>query len=362
VNIEECKASIITHVSGPPIAMITTRFELESIKVEHQGVFPEYVTNTNQSPLISVVICTYNRADRLSLTLEAMTKQTISGTDFEVLVVDNRSTDNTLSICEQYQEQLVNFRYIYEPVQGLSKARNTGWQATQSSYIAYLDDDAIPCEGWIKSILEVFETVQPKPVGVGGPIYPLWEIPKPDWINSSMETHFTTLYAGNTPRWFGHNESPWGANVVYRREALEKAGGFHEQLGRKGQSLLSGEETLLNVTITSRGERFYYSPQAWVHHWVPKERINPDWLVRRGYWEGRSVALVDTIIGTSMLRHRLGSVWNLLKCVLNLGTLVFPLWSFPKGQNQIGLLDQAKLILSSRWGYFYQIWFGSFHP
>jgi glucosyl-dolichyl phosphate glucuronosyltransferase len=352
----------ITFFSMSPIAVSTTESELGSIEVEHRSVFPESVTNANQPPLISVVICTYNRADRLSLTLEAVSKQTTSATDFEILVVDNRSTDNTFDICEYYQERLANFRYLYEPIQGLSKARNTGWQATQTPYIAYLDDDAIPCEEWIKSILDIFETVQPKPVGVGGPIYPLWEIPKPDWINSSTETLFTTLDAGNKPRWFGHNECPWGANVVYRRDALEKAGGFHEQLGRKGQCLLSGEETLLNVTLTSQGERFYYSPQAWVHHWVPKERINPDWLVQRGYWQGRSVALVDTIVGKSLLRQRLSSTSNLLKCVLNLGTLVSTHWFFSKGQKQIGLLDQIKLTLSWQWGYFSQSWFGSFHP
>lgn len=351
---------MLAHPSGLLIFVFTIGFELESIKVEHQ-VFPEYVTNANQPPLISVVICTYNRADRLSLTLEAMSKQTMSTSAFEILVVDNRSTDNTLAICKHYQEQLVNFRYIYEPVQGLSKARNAGWKATQSSYVAYLDDDAIPCEEWVKSILDVFETVQPKPVGVGGPIYPLWEIPKPDWINSSAESLFTTLDAGNTPRWFGPDESPWGANVVYRRDALEAAGGFHEQLGRKGQSLLSGEETLLNVTLTSQGEQFYYSPQAWVHHWVPKERINPDWLIQRAYWQGRSVALVDTIIGKSLLRRRLSSIWNLLKCILNLYVLVFPIFFQQKVQKQIGLFDQIKLTLSWRWGYFSQLWFGSFH-
>jgi glucosyl-dolichyl phosphate glucuronosyltransferase len=354
------KEFILYHPSGPSISVFAIGFELESIEVEHQ-VFPEHLTNANQPPVISVVICTYNRADRLSLTLEAMSKQTMPTSAFEVLVVDNRSTDNTLTICEQYKEQLANFRYIYEPVQGLSKARNSGWKATQSSYIAYLDDDAIPCEEWVKSILDVFETVQPKPIGVGGPIYPLWEIPKPDWINSSAETLFTTLDAGNIPRWFGPNECPWGANVVYRRDALEAAGGFHEQLGRKGQSLLSGEETLLNVTLTSQGEQFYYSPKAWVHHWVPKERINPNWLIQRGYWQGRSVALVDTIIGKSLIRQRLSSAWNLLKCILNLYTLS-PTCFRPKDQKQVGLLDQIKLTLSWKWGYFSQIWFGSFYP
>jgi glucosyl-dolichyl phosphate glucuronosyltransferase len=344
---------------GMLVPVATTGFELESIDVEHQGVFPGSLTNANQALPITVVICTYNRADRLSLTLEALSKQTISTADFQVVVVDNRSTDNTTAVCERYQEQLVNFQYLYEPVQGLSRARNAGWQATQSPYIAYLDDDAIPCEAWIGSILEVFETVQPKPVGLGGPIYPLWEIPKPDWIDASMETLFTTLDAGNTPRWFGPKECPWGANVVYRRDALEAAGGFHEQLGRKGQSLLSGEETLLNVTLTSQGEQFYYSPQAWVRHWVPKERINPEWLVQRSYWQGRSVALVDTIVGKSPLRQRVSSAWNLLKHVLNLGTLISQFWFYPKVQKQIGFSDQTKLFLSWKWGYFSQIWFNS---
>lgn len=344
---------------GMLVPVATTGFELESIDVEHQGVFPGSLTNANQALPITVVICTYNRADRLSLTLEALSKQTISTADFQVVVVDNRSTDNTPAVCERYQEQLVNFQYLYEPVQGLSRARNAGWQATQSPYIAYLDDDAIPCEAWIRSILEVFETVQPKPVGLGGPIYPLWEIPKPDWIDASMETLFTTLDAGNTPRWFGPKECPWGANVVYRRDALEAAGGFHEQLGRKGQSLLSGEETLLNVTLTSQGEQFYYSPQAWVRHWVPKERINPEWLVQRSYWQGRSVALVDTIVGKSPLRQRVSSAWNLLKHVLNLGTLISQFWFYPKVQKQIGFSDQTKLFLSWKWGYFSQIWFNS---
>jgi glucosyl-dolichyl phosphate glucuronosyltransferase len=348
-----------SSMPGMLVPVVTTGFELESIDVEHQGVFPGSLTNANQALPITVVICTYNRADRLSLTLEALSKQTISTADFQVVVVDNRSTDNTTAVCERYQEQLVNFQYLYEPVQGLSRARNAGWQATQSPYIAYLDDDAIPCEAWIGSILEVFETVQPKPVGLGGPIYPLWEIPKPDWIDASMETLFTTLDAGNTPRWFGPKECPWGANVVYRRDALEAAGGFHEQLGRKGQSLLSGEETLLNVTLTSQGEQFYYSPQAWVRHWVPKERINPEWLVQRSYWQGRSVALVDTIVGKSPLRQRVSSAWNLLKHVLNLGTLISQFWFYPKVQKQIGFSDQTKLFLSWKWGYFSQIWFNS---
>ena len=127
----------------------------------------------NPVPAISVIICTYNRADRLLLALEALTQQTLPSSAFEVLVVDNRSTDNTPAICRVFQERFANFRYVYEPIQGLSKARNTGWQLSQSLYIAYLDDDAIPCKEWVEAILNVFETVRPKPASIGGPIYPL---------------------------------------------------------------------------------------------------------------------------------------------------------------------------------------------
>jgi len=312
----------------------------------------------SKAPLISVIICTYNRADRLLLALEALTKQTIAGETFEVLVVDNRSTDSTSAICQSFQEKFVHFRYIYEPVQGLSKARNTGWQSTQSSYIAYLDDDAIPCTEWVEAILKVFETVQPQPASIGGPIYPLWEIPRPDWITTWMETLFTMLDAGSIPRWFKDDEYPWGANVIYRRDALEQAGGFCEDLGRKGKLLLSGEETLLNATLKAQGEGFYYCPQASVSHWVPKERINPDWLIQRSYWQGYSVALVDSLVGRSSLYQRLSSIWNLFKRLLDVSPLIFPFSPQTKGQLQIGFLAQAKLILSWQWGYFSKVWFG----
>jgi glucosyl-dolichyl phosphate glucuronosyltransferase len=310
------------------------------------------------APALSVVICTYNRADRLLLALEALDKQTFPRQEFEILVIDNRSTDDTSSICATFDDRLTNFRYLYEPIQGLSKARNTGWQAAKSAYVAYLDDDAIPCEQWVEAIVQTFETVQPQPASIGGPIYPLWEVPKPDWISPLMETLFTILDSGDTPRWFAAYEFPWGANVVYRRDALEKNGGFCEQLGRNGKSLLSGEELLLNEALKSAGEQFYYAPQAWVSHWVPKERIDLEWLVQRSYWQGCSVAVVDQELGKSPLRQRLSSAWNLLKSIVSLCSLFNQFWPDPKVRNQIRLWDQIRLVLSWKWGYFSKTWLG----
>lgn len=304
-------------------------------------------------PSISVVICTYNRADRLKLALDALSTQSLSSEKFEILVVDNRSTDHTASICQTFQAHRSNFTYIYEPVQGLSKARNTGWQAAKGAYIAYLDDDAIPCQDWLTVILDSFETIKPQPVSIGGPIFPLWEIPRPNWLTSEMEELFTILDGGETPRWFREHEYPWGANVIYRRDALAQAGGFCEQLGRKGKHLLSGEETLLNEKLRSQGERFYFSPQASVSHWVPKERINPQWLIQRSYWQGYSVALVDNILGKSALYQRFSSVWHLLKSTIYLPKVII---RFLSSSREVTLVEQVQLMLSWQLGYFSKVW------
>ncbi|MHC5730898.1 MAG: glycosyltransferase, partial [Nostoc sp.] len=140
-------------------------------------------------------------------------------------------TDRTPEVCQEFASSRPHLRYVFEPVQGLSKARNTALQEVKSSYIAFLDDDAIPCPAWLASLLHAFQTVQPEPVCVGGLIRPLWELPKPDWVHPTMESLFTILDGGDQPRWFRPNEFPWGANVAYQRDALLKIGGFHEKLG-----------------------------------------------------------------------------------------------------------------------------------
>ena len=106
-------------------------------------------TNIDANIQISVAICTYNRANRLPLALEGLINQSLPTQNFEIILVDNASTDNTKQICTDYQTKLANLHYIYEPVQGLSKARNTALNNARGQYISYLDDDAIPCKNWL---------------------------------------------------------------------------------------------------------------------------------------------------------------------------------------------------------------------
>src|SRR5690349_21431211 len=124
---------------------------------------------------ISAIIPTYNRADYLGNAIQSLIEQTLPIEQYEILVIDNCSTDRTRQIvCEDFAH-VPNLRYIYEPVLGLSQARNTGWQQARGDYVAYLDDDAIASSQWLEKILFTFRTVTPIPGCVGGKVEPIWE-------------------------------------------------------------------------------------------------------------------------------------------------------------------------------------------
>src|SRR3990170_3383610 len=119
------------------------------------------------SILISAIVCTHNRAPYLFKALRSLDNQTLDSALYEVIVVDNASKDNTKEVFREFSGK-TNWRYIYEPDIGLSRARNTGWRNAHGAYIAYLDDDAVACPEWLENIINVFETFKPSPASVWG--------------------------------------------------------------------------------------------------------------------------------------------------------------------------------------------------
>lgn len=242
---------------------------------------------------ISAVICTHNRAKFLEKCIRSVYHQTLARDLFEVIVVDNASSDETEAVCQPYKDD-PGFSYIKDPTPGLSHARNTGWQAAKSDYVGYLDDDAVACPEWIETALWCFESIDPAPVWVGGAIFLEWEADPPSWICEDYETALGKVYWGDNPKFLSERgERLGGGNSFYKREVLEKLKGFDVQLGRKKNRLLSAEETQLQHKITSQGGRLYYHPKICIKHFVPVERTNPKWLYRRYYWGGRSDVLME---------------------------------------------------------------------
>lgn len=242
------------------------------------------------APAVTVVVCTHNRADDLPACLESLLGQDFPRERLEILVVDNASTDATAEVCRAFEGRGV--RRISDPVPGLSHARNTGWRAGRGEWIAFLDDDAVACAGWLSAGWAAARSVQPPPDGMGGPVRLLWDAPEPAWMNAPLRQPLGELDWGPAPRKLRPDEWIIGANAWYSRQCLERFGGFDERLGRKGTCLRSGEETLLQKQIERAGGYLYYAPAAAVRHRVTPERTRPAWFYRRYFWGGVSDALV----------------------------------------------------------------------
>jgi glucosyl-dolichyl phosphate glucuronosyltransferase len=115
-------------------------------------------------PQLTIVICTYNRAALLQKALASLVVQTLPAAQFEVIVVDNNSTDDTAVVCAAFaaQHPTLLLRHVVETKQGLSHARNGGFAAAEAEYVTYLDDDAIAAPDFAEQIVTAIRTVQPR--------------------------------------------------------------------------------------------------------------------------------------------------------------------------------------------------------
>ncbi|MCP6757343.1 MAG: glycosyltransferase family 2 protein [Fischerella sp. CENA71] len=237
---------------------------------------------------ISAIICTLNRASYLLKSLQSLVDQTLDNDKYEIIVVDNHSTDDTKRVVTEEFSHVSNLRYLYEPVIGLSQTRNTGCQNAKGEYIAYLDDDAIACPNWLEKILEDFKNVHPKPGIIGGKIEPIWEAPKPNWLSDNLLPYLTILNLSETPTFLEDWRYVAGANMSLPKSLLEKVGGFQANLGRQGKRLLSNEELLLQEQLKDLGYKVYYDPNIFVKHHIPESRLTKNWFTKRFYWQGIS--------------------------------------------------------------------------
>jgi glycosyltransferase involved in cell wall biosynthesis len=245
------------------------------------------------NPVVSVVICTHNRAECLNAALGSIFSQEASTDEFEVIVVDNASTDRTQEAVKAWSAKYFNLKYLFETVLGLSRARNAGMNAALGEYIAYIDDDAMADQGWLAHIPTAFAAAGSAAGCVAGRIAPIWGAPRPAWLDNELLGYITVLDCSPVARWLKDYEHPYGANVVFTRDALFRAGGFSTTLGRKGSALLSNEEILLHRRLKGIGYRTYYDPWISVQHHVPAERLTKSWFKKRAYWQGVSDALLD---------------------------------------------------------------------
>ncbi|MBE9041185.1 glycosyltransferase family 2 protein [Oscillatoriales cyanobacterium LEGE 11467] len=247
-------------------------------------------------PKISAIICTHNRDAYLGAAIDSLLAQDFD--DFEVVVVDNASTDRTRRVVEERSPH-PRLRYVWEPNVGLSIARNTGATETISPIIAYLDDDAVASPTWLSTIDRAYQNCERLAVA-GGKVTLLWPegIRPPEWLSRGLAGNLGAYDLGDklvdiqapglTPR---------GLNYSIRRTFLEEIGGFDTNLGRVGKRLLSNEELFVTEKALELGWQVAYLPDAQVAHNVSPERLHRSWFLQRGWWQGISECYREQLTG-----------------------------------------------------------------
>lgn len=239
--------------------------------------------------LLSVVVCTHNRSRLLYDCLRSLVRQTADSSVFEIIVVDNNSTDTTPEVVQAFLGKFCNVRYVREPQTGLSHARNRGMIEVEGEYVAYIDDDAQAYPDWVEKIASYIRRNR-SIVAFGGPYYALSEIPLPDWF----PPEYGSFDAGDKELLLnGLDIFLCGTNMVFNRKILVEAGGFREDLGMQGEKILYGEETRLQIELEKRGFEIYYVPSIKVNHLIAAYKMKLSWLLYSIYAAGscRSITL-----------------------------------------------------------------------
>lgn len=218
----------------------------------------------------TVAICTYNRADCLADAVRSVVAQE-APFPFEVMVIDNKSTDGTRELVAELQRELPDLRYVVEENQGLSHARNRALVESEAEIVAYIDDDAVAHAGWLTALVAAFS--DPSIAVAGGRIEVFYPVGRPDWVTDSMEAFLSRYDAGDACL---DVDYVVGANFAVRRETALAIGGFDVNFGFCADALLPGEETELCLRARRHGYRIRYTPEATVAH-----RANPQRLVKR---------------------------------------------------------------------------------
>lgn len=232
-------------------------------------------TNIATMPYLSVAICTYNRDAYIVACLQHLALQQLDSRNFEVLVVNNNSTDNTealvLAFLEQHKQ--LPFRYMFEEQKGVSFARQRAVNEARGEVVVFLDDDAEADSKLLKSYFDFFQG-HADAAAAGGTIIPKYsEKPKPAWMSSWLNGYVARCEFGGVTRLYrGRMKYPIGCNMAYRKALMLQAGGFDTDLAFRS------DDKHIYLEVNKINNQIYYLPHAIVHHNIPGKRLSFDYL------------------------------------------------------------------------------------
>jgi glycosyltransferase involved in cell wall biosynthesis len=250
------------------------------------------MTRSDRPILVTVAVCTWNRADLLRNTLERMTELVIpAGTAWELIVVDNGSTDATPDVLREFQERLP-LHPSFEAAPGHTNARNRAVHDAAGEYILWTDDDVLVDPRWIDAYCRAFRQ-WPDAAAFGGPIEPWFPTEPPEWLRRAfprVSGAFAVRNLGTEPFPLAPGRLPFGANMAVRT-AEQRAHLFDPKLGYCRNRRTGGDEEAMMQAVLADGATGWWVPDARVQHYVPRARMTRRYL--REYYNGRGEVLAS---------------------------------------------------------------------
>jgi glycosyltransferase involved in cell wall biosynthesis len=286
----------------------------------------------------SLALCTYNRSALLAQALESLAACHRPAVDWELLLIDNNSSDDTAAVAQSFAARLP-LRYIFERTQGLSHARNRALRDCRGEVLLFTDDDVRFDTGWLLAYQGAF-AAELEASWFGGRIRPLWPHGSPPWLRDEGMALIAGLMVrydlgGESRRYQPSDPAPFGASFALRRSAFERAGLFRPDLGVTAQTPGRGEEAEYLGRLRQAGVPGYYVGNSSAWHWQDPQRFRWPYLYRYGIQKGIAEVRVSGASrepsigwlqearygGKALVQLLMGRGDRARQCVINMGIL-----------------------------------------
>jgi len=268
----------------------------------------EYSAAARSFPSVSVIIpaCSMDRWDGLRDAVASVRAQTVEVLETVVVI------DHNPGLMAKAAGELPGVKVIANAgIRGASGARNAGAAASRGELLAFLDDDAIASPNWLESLLQHFK--DPKVVGAGGRLEPLWKTRRPRWFPQEFDWALGCSYMG-MPESATVVRNVFSNAMAIRRQAFDAVSGFRDDFGKIGSwSRPEDTDLCLRTAGCDGGGTWIYEPNAVVGHQVPAERTMLSYFLRRCYYEGQGKATLAAMNGIS---ESTSTEWQYVRYVL----------------------------------------------
>lgn len=288
---------------------------------------------------LSIVISTYNNATSLIRALGSVVEQDADKSLWECVVVDNASTDDTHARAEAFIDEHpdIHFQLVSESRQGLSFARNCGIATAKGEFIAFIDDDETINKEFVSAYLDLF--INYGAFAAAGALKVRYESKRPKWMSHYTEKMIANpLDLGKEIVTITSSVTPTGGNMAFSKELFNLYGSFDTDLGRKGESVMGGEENEMFDRLRNLGERVFYTPHAIAYHHIADRKLTAEYFDKLSYGVGVSKRIRAEKSGTEQALfadERRKRVYTLILCGFYILTLRSQkaswLWRMRKG-------------------------------